>query len=222
VEAAIIRLAQMARAVGIHLILATQRPSVNVITGLIKANITSRIAFAVASQTDSRTILDTSGADKLLGRGDMLFVSAEISRPKRLQSAFVSDEEIARVTGFIKKQAGSAVEYNESIVSRAVKGSSMGGDYGDSDDPLLDEARGLVIQAQKASASYLQRRLRVGYARAARLLDLLEEEGTIGPGEGAKPREILVERDGYTSEGVDYPHESEYHSSGDENDRTQS
>lgn len=197
VEAAIIRLAQMARAVGIHLVLATQRPSVNVITGLIKANITTRIAFAVASQTDSRTILDSSGAEKLLGKGDMLYVSADISKPKRLQSALVSDEEINRITAYIKNQNGTAVEYDETITEKKTK-SGNGIDYGGSnEDDLLDEARSLVIQAQKASASYLQRRLRVGYARAARLLDLLEEEGVIGPGDGAKPREVMISRDEY-------------------------
>jgi S-DNA-T family DNA segregation ATPase FtsK/SpoIIIE len=197
VEAAIIRLAQMARAIGIHLVLATQRPSVNVITGLIKANITTRIAFAVASQTDSRTILDCSGAEKLLGKGDMLFVSAEVSKPKRLQSGFVSDEEIARITAFIKKQADTPVEYNENIVEKKHGTGSGSHDFGGGDDSMLDEARSLVIQTQKASASYLQRRLRVGYARAARLLDLLEEEDVIGPGDGAKPREVLITRDEY-------------------------
>lgn len=197
VEAAIIRLAQMARAIGIHLVLATQRPSVNVITGLIKANITTRIAFAVASQTDSRTILDCSGAEKLLGKGDMLFVSAEVSKPKRLQSGFVSDEEIARITTFIKKQADAPVEYNENIVEKKHGVSGGSHDFGGGDDSMLDEARSLVIQSQKASASFFQRRLRVGYSRAARLIDLLEEEGVIGPGDGAKPREVLITRDEY-------------------------
>jgi len=190
VEGAIIRLAQMARAVGIHLVLATQRPSVDVITGLIKANITSRIAFAVASQTDSRTILDTAGAEKLLGRGDMLFTSAEISKPKRLQGAFVSDEEVNRITEYIKKQVGNT-DYDKSITEHKKIGLGGGG-YGSDEDDLLPEARDLVIKAGKASASYLQRRLRVGYARAARLLDLLEEEGVIGPAEGAKPRDVLI------------------------------
>ncbi len=196
VEAAIIRLAQMARAVGIHLILATQRPSVNVITGLIKANITTRIAFAVASQTDSRTILDSSGAEKLLGKGDMLYISADLSKPKRLQSALVSDEEINRITEYIKNQNGTEVEYDQTITEKKHKGIN-GLDYGSNEDDLLDEARNLVIQAQKASASYLQRRLRVGYSRAARLLDLLENEGVVGPGDGAKPREVLISRDEY-------------------------
>lgn len=196
VEGAIVRLAQMARAVGIHLILATQRPSVDVITGLIKANITSRIAFAVASQTDSRTILDMSGAEKLLGRGDMLLLTAEFSKPKRLQGAFVSDEEVARVTSYIKKQV-DAVEYHEEI-TKPKSSSSSGGDFGDDDaDSMLTEARQLVIEAGKASASYLQRRLRIGYSRAARLLDYLEDEGTIGPADGSRPRDVLISKEDY-------------------------
>lgn len=196
VEGAIIRLAQMARAVGIHLILATQRPSVDVITGLIKANITSRIAFAVASQTDSRTILDMAGAEKLLGRGDMLFITSELSKPKRLQGAFVSDDEVMHITQYLKRQV-DGVEYHEEIIEPK-QTTIFGGEksLGES-DVLLNEARELVIKAGKASASYLQRRLRVGYARAARLLDLLEEEGVIGPADGAKPREILVPKDEY-------------------------
>jgi len=193
VETAIIRLAQMARAVGIHLVVATQRPSVDVITGLIKANITSRIAFAVASGIDSRTILDTSGAEKLLGQGDCLFVTAELSKPRRLQAAFVGDGEIERVTAFIKQQA--APEYNTEVVMKPINGagpaSSAGFDNNDGDE-LLGEAKAVVVRAGKASASLLQRRLRVGYARAARLLDLLEEQGVIGPGDGAKPREVMV------------------------------
>jgi len=191
VEAAIVRLSQMARAVGIHLVVATQRPSVNVITGLIKANIPARIAFAVASQIDSRTILDASGAEKLLGKGDLLFTCAEISKPRRIQGAYLSDEEIERVIDFWHAQ-GEA-DYNDNIVEGTAKfvglGSSSNSDNG---DELLDEAKEIVIKAGKASASLLQRRLRVGYARAARLLDLLEEMGIIGPGDGAKPREILV------------------------------
>ena len=193
VEAAIIRLAQMARAVGIHLILATQRPSVNVITGLIKANITTRLAFAVASQTDSRTILDSAGAEKLLGRGDMLYISADSSKPKRLQGCLVTDDEIEQVCRYLKDRAEP--EYDEGIIERQ-KTSSGSGVYGvgSDDDPLLGEAEAVVTQADKASASLLQRRLRVGYARAARLLDLLEERGVIGPGDGAKPRDVLTRR----------------------------
>ncbi len=197
VEGAIIRLAQMARAVGIHLVLATQRPSVDVITGLIKANITSRIAFAVASQTDSRTILDAAGAEKLLGRGDMLYTSAQLSKPKRLQGAFVSEAEIQRVVAYIKK-VGGEVDYNEEVTAKTT--SAVNAVDGQGDDPLLEEAERLVIQAGKASASYLQRRLRVGYARAARLIDLLEAKGIVGPADGAKPREVLVSPEELTEE----------------------
>ena len=192
VEAAIVRLSQMARAIGIHLVLATQRPSVDIITGLIKANITSRIAFAVASQIDSRTILDSSGAEKLLGNGDMLFTSAEFNKPKRIQGAYIGEKEVKKVVDFFKAQTG-AVIYNEEILEkpkRALGIPGMEGDGGGDDDPLLEEAAEEVKRAGKASASLLQRRLRVGYARAARLLDILEAKGIIGPGEGAKPREV--------------------------------
>ena len=194
VESSIIRLAQMARAVGIHLIVATQRPSVEVITGLIKANITSRLALQVASQIDSRTILDTAGAEKLLGNGDMLFLAGDTARPRRIQGAYVSEQEVKRVVDFLRESA-EAPEYDEGILETRIDEESRGGAnediFGD-DDPLYGEARELVVQAGKASASYLQRRLRVGYARAARLLDLLEQNHIIGPGDGAKPREILI------------------------------
>ncbi|MBT4335302.1 DNA translocase FtsK, partial [bacterium] len=193
VEAAIVRLAQMARATGIHLIVATQRPSVNVITGLIKANVTSRIAFAVASSVDSRTIIDTSGAEKLLGKGDMLFISAELSKPKRLQCAFISDAEIEGVVDFWSKQ-GEA-EFKDNITEKQTKVSMPGSGGSSDEDELLEEAKDVIIKAGKASASLLQRRLRVGYARAARMLDLLEEQGIVGPSEGAKPREILIDDD---------------------------
>ncbi|MEK7570454.1 MAG: DNA translocase FtsK 4TM domain-containing protein [Patescibacteria group bacterium] len=200
VEAAIIRLAQMARAVGIHLIVATQRPSVDVITGLIKANITTRIAFTVASAIDSRTILDSPGAEKLLGRGDMLFSSTDLSKPKRLQGCMVTDKEIERVVQALKAQAQP--EYISDIVEKPLgligtNGGVMVGEPGgdEGDDELLEEAKDVILRAQKASASLLQRRLRVGYARAARLLDLLEEQGVIGPGDGAKPREVLASQD---------------------------
>jgi S-DNA-T family DNA segregation ATPase FtsK/SpoIIIE len=194
VETCVIRLAQMARAVGIHLILATQRPSVDVITGLIKANFTSRIAFAVASATDSRTILDTTGAEKLVGRGDMLFTSAELSKPKRLQGTFVADAEIKKVVDFIKDNY-DAPDYQHEIVEKTGSGVSNGVVFEDQgDDPLLPEAKDVILRAGKASASLLQRRIKVGYARAARILDLLEEQGVIGPGDGAKPREILIPR----------------------------
>lgn len=204
VEGSIIRLAQMARAVGIHLIVATQRPSVDVLTGLIKANITSRIAFAVASQMDSRTILDTGGAEKLLGRGDLLFISPELSKPKRLQGGFVGEREIQRIVAFCG--AHGSAEYDPNVVEKPRHDVSPTSDsFGDDEsDALLPQAKEVILQAGKASASLLQRRLKVGYARAARLLDLLEEEGFIGPGEGAKPREILSrEVDGGTMDGVD-------------------
>lgn len=188
VEASIIRLAQMARAVGIHLILATQRPSVDVITGLIKANITTRVAFSVASLMDSRTILDTGGAEKLIGRGDMLYVSSEVPKPKRIQGCFVNDDELRSVMNYLKKQA--APEYISEVTER--QSGSSGSSWNDDDDDLLSEAETVVLQAGKASASFLQRRLRVGYARAARLLDLLEARGVIGPGDGAKPRDVLL------------------------------
>ena len=194
VEGSIVRLAQMARAVGIHLVVATQRPSVDVITGLIKANITSRIAFAVATSTDSRTILDTSGAEKLLGRGDMLYTTAELSKPKRIQGTYVSDEEINRVVDYLKEKSDEEPEYRDDIVERPKAVGPSGETYDDSEDELLPEARELVVAAGKASASLLQRRLKVGYARAARLLDLMETQGVIGPGEGAKPRAILVKK----------------------------
>ncbi|MBI5466012.1 MAG: DNA translocase FtsK 4TM domain-containing protein [Candidatus Kerfeldbacteria bacterium] len=210
VETAIIRLAQMARAVGIHLVVATQRPSVDVITGLIKANITSRLAFAVASATDSRTILDTGGAEKLLGQGDCLFITAELSKPRRLQAVFVGDGEIERVTSFIKQQASP--EYNNEVVTKSAAGSGIPGvaawGQGEDGDELLGEAKLTVMRAGKASASLLQRRLRVGYARAARLLDLLEEQGVIGPGDGAKPREVLVGRQDVVNDFVS-PNEGE-------------
>lgn len=196
VEGSIVRIAQMARAVGMHLVVATQRPSVDVITGLIKANITSRIAFAVASNADSRTILDSVGAEKLLGRGDMLYQASDQPQPKRVQGVFLKDKEIKAVTDFIKRQAPPS--YNETITTFRVsaKDGVVGG-IGNNDDELLEEARNLVIQAGKASASLLQRRLKVGYARAARLLDLLESEGTIGSADGAKPRDVLISPDDF-------------------------
>jgi S-DNA-T family DNA segregation ATPase FtsK/SpoIIIE len=192
VEGPIVRLAQMARAVGIHLVVATQRPSVDVITGLIKANIPARIAFAVASATDSRTILDQTGAEKLLGRGDMLMQTSDMASAKRLQGAFVSDDEVRRVVEFLKSKYGPA-DYDASVTERASSGTAFAGGtpIDDDSDPLIPEAKEEILRAGKASASLLQRRLKVGYARAARLLDLLEQEGFIGPGDGAKPREIL-------------------------------
>ncbi|MFH1233047.1 MAG: DNA translocase FtsK [Patescibacteria group bacterium] len=201
VEASIIRLAQMARAVGIHLILSTQRPSVDVITGLIKANTPARIAFSVASGVDSRTILDSLGAEKLLGCGDMLFTTAEIFKPKRLQGAFVSDNEIKKIVNYIKEKAGESNYIGEVIERQKVHGmAGVGLDgSGFDDDNLLAEAKEIIINSNKASASYLQRRLSIGYARAARLLDLLEQEGVIGQANGSKPREVLISQDQYAS-----------------------
>ncbi|OGL73854.1 hypothetical protein A3E39_01815 [Candidatus Uhrbacteria bacterium RIFCSPHIGHO2_12_FULL_60_25] len=194
VEGPIVRLSQMARAVGIHLVLATQRPSVDVLTGLIKANIPARVAFAVASATDSRTILDQMGAEKLLGRGDMLYQSADMPSPKRIQGAFVTEDEVKRVVEFLTGKYGPP-DYEPAVVEKRGTGGtafSGGTPIDDEDsDPLLPEAKEEILRAGKASASLLQRRLKVGYARAARILDLLEQEGFIGPGEGAKPREIL-------------------------------
>lgn len=202
VETAIVRLAQISRAVGIHLVVSTQRPSVEVITGLIKANITSRIAFQVASQVDSRTILDMAGAEKLLGRGDMLFLSGDTAKPKRIQGANVTEKEVKDVAKFLRTQAESLdvkEEDNLQVDFNApsnVHGSS-GGDSGDIGDDLYPKAEEVVVLAGKASASLLQRHLRVGYVRAARLLDLLENNGVIGPGDGAKPREVYIKPDGF-------------------------
>ncbi len=195
-EASIIRLAQMSRAVGIHLVVSTQRPSVEVITGLIKANITSRIAFQVASQVDSRTILDMVGAEKLLGNGDMLYLAGDTSKPRRIQGAFVTEKEIKRVVGYILEKYENIDLEDFKLNSGEVEQVSMFN--GDADlnemeeDRLYEEARELIIRAGKASTSYLQRRLRIGYARAARLLDILEERGVIGPPDGSRPREVLV------------------------------
>jgi len=192
VEGSIVRLAQMARATGMHLVIATQRPSVDVLTGLIKANITSRIAFSTASQVDSRTILDLSGAEKLLGNGDMLFIGNGVSKPKRIQGCFVSDAEIESLNKFLLER--DEADYDDAILSfRSAQsgGGNMSGD-GSGEDDLYNDARETVMHAGKASASLLQRRLRVGYARAARLLDILEQQGVIGPADGAKPREILI------------------------------
>ena len=187
VEDAIARLAQMARAAGIHLIVATQRPSVDVITGLIKANIPSRIAFSVSSSIDSRTILDMSGAEKLLGKGDMLFNPVGASKPKRLQGAFISEDEIEKIVKHIKKTSGEA-EYDEAILEKSsvVMGS-------DESDELLPDAIRLVVELKQASASMLQRKFRIGYNRAARLIDEMEERGIIGPALGSKPREVIID-----------------------------
>jgi S-DNA-T family DNA segregation ATPase FtsK/SpoIIIE len=200
VETTIVRLAQMARATGIHLILSTQRPSVEVITGLIKANITARIALQVASQIDSRTILDTAGAEKLLGGGDLLYISTEYSKPKRIQGAYVSENEVEKVSDFIKinnpvvPQEKDGAPPTTLIETQLASFNNFAEENEESDDELYDEAIGAVREAQKASATLLQRRLKIGYARAARLLDIMEARGVIGPGEGAKPRDVFLER----------------------------
>ena len=192
VEDAIIRLGQKARAAGIHMILATQRPSVDVISGLIKANVPSRVAFAVSSGTDSRTILDENGAEKLLGRGDMLFKPIDENHPVRLQGSFISDDDVERIVSFIKEQADA--DYDESFDPGEV--SENDGEFSDGEsggDPLFEEAKSLVIETQKASASMIQRRLSVGFNRATRLMEELEIAGVIGPAEGTKPRKVLQE-----------------------------
>lgn len=222
VEGSIVRLAQMARATGVHLVVATQRPSVDVLTGLIKANITARIAFATASQVDSRTILDMSGAEKLLGNGDMLFIGNGLSRPKRIQGCFVSDKEIEELVKFITNQ--SETDYNDAVLQfkgsiKGVRGRVVGGDA-DVDDDMYEDAVRVVSEAGKASASLLQRRLRIGYARAARLLDMLEENGSIGPADGAKPRDVLIANssDPFAPNGVEISN-IDYHSRNREDER---
>lgn len=203
VEEAVCRLAQMARAAGMHLVIATQRPSVDVITGVIKANIPSRIAFAVSSQVDSRTILDGGGAEKLLGRGDMLFLPVGASKPTRVQGCYVSDKEVEKVVKFVKESQTS--EYDEEIMSeierQAVaekgKGSGGGANSGggfDADDEMLAKAIEVVVEGGQASTSLLQRRLKLGYARAARIVDEMEQRGIVGPFEGSKPRPVLISR----------------------------
>lgn len=197
-EASIVRLAQMSRAVGIHLLLATQRPSVNIITGTIKANIPTRIALNVASQIDSRTILDQVGAEKLLGKGDLLYLSSDTPLSIRLQSAFVSEDEVKNVVSYLKKQDTAATLDAISLEEQSGgTGDSfsqfINEDDSEDDDELYEEAKRVVIENKKASTSFLQRRLRIGYSRAARLIDIMEDRGIIGPQDGAKPRTILVE-----------------------------
>src|SRR6185437_5604002 len=195
VEALIVRIAQKARAVGIHLVLATQRPSVDVITGLIKANVPARIAFTTASQVDSRTIIDQIGAEKLLGRGDMLLLTADMPKPKRVQEALIEDGETGKVCDFIRMQPPP--QYNDEVVSLPVVLNGKGGivaDYGadEADDDMFKDAVRCVIENRKASTSLLQRRLRIGYGRAARLIEQMEEQGIIGPADGSRPRDVLV------------------------------
>ncbi|HVB51496.1 MAG TPA: DNA translocase FtsK 4TM domain-containing protein [Acidimicrobiales bacterium] len=197
VEESVVRIAQMARAVGIHLVLATQRPSVDVITGVIKANVPSRMAFAVSSLADSRVILDQAGAERLIGKGDMLLVTASSNIARRLQSPWVSEEEVRRVVEAWRAQGGRT----ETVVALEVPlsrgGSSMGGGTGDDDDEILRQARDLIIRTQSGSTSMLQRKLRVGFARAGRIMDQLEEEGVVAPGDGSKARKVLVSPDEY-------------------------
>ncbi len=202
VEDSIMRITQMARAAGIHLIVATQRPSTDVITGVVKANIPSRISFAVASQIDSRTILDLGGAEKLLGKGDMLFKPMGENVPTRIQGNFISDEEIERVIDYVSKE--QVAQYDETITqmsSDSISTSNVGGERDTSeDDPLYNEIVEFAIESGKVSASLLQRRFRLGYNRAARIVDLLEERGVIGPANGSKPREVLIKKNGEPSE----------------------
>ena len=210
IEAGVVRLAQMARATGIHLVLATQRPSVEVITGLIKANVPTRITFQVASQVDSRTVLDTSGAEKLLGAGDMLFMSAKSSKITRIQGPYISEKEVIKVADFIADQ-GKKMQDSQSALSRSLAESLEQADQGKNsgelffggadEDPLFEEVKKIVLETKKASASFLQRRLRIGYSRAARLIDMLEEKGIVGPADGAKPREVYGDKGGV--EGTD-------------------
>lgn len=203
-ESAIVRLAQMSRAVGIHLILSTQRPSVNVITGLIKANVPSRIALQVASQVDSRTILDMAGAEKLLGAGDMLFMSGEMSKPQRIQSAFISESEVKKLAKYLVDNYENEIPQELNFTEEGSKNSIFDSTIGDDDgDELYEEAREVVVHTGKASTSYLQRKLGVGYARAARLMDMLEERGIVGPGSGSKPREVLVKHEGDSPAEID-------------------
>ena len=195
VEDSICRLAQMARATGIHLVIATQRPSVDVITGLIKANIPSRIAFNVSSMIDSRVIIDMPGAEKLLGRGDMLYIPPDQAKPSRIQGTYVSEQEVQKLVQFLKSK-NAPVSYTTEVTSMPVtlKKGPTGIQMTTSDgrDSLFEEAVKIVCQYDRASASLLQRRLSIGYARAARILDQLEEEGIVGPGEGSKPRDVLI------------------------------
>ena len=191
VEESICRLAQMARAAGMHLIVATQRPSVDVITGVIKANIPSRIAFAVSSQFDSRTILDMSGAEKLMGKGDMLFNPLGMGKPVRVQGTFISDEEVERVIDYVKSQVAET-EYSNDVMESIEKGGNADTAGGDDADELLPDAIECVVMQGQASVSMLQRRFRIGYNRAARIVDQMEARGIVGPQDGSRPRQVLM------------------------------
>lgn len=208
IEAGVVRLAQMARATGIHLVLATQRPSVEVITGLIKANVPTRVTFQVASQVDSRTILDIAGAEKLLGAGDMLFLSAKSAKIGRIQGPYISEKEAKRVSEFIANQKEKLKESQSVLVQNLMdalqtpdskEAKENDGEFFGSEDPLFEEVKKIVLDTKKASASFLQRRLRIGYSRAARLIDMLEEKGIVGPADGAKPREVYADKADFTS-----------------------
>jgi S-DNA-T family DNA segregation ATPase FtsK/SpoIIIE len=201
IENAVTRLAQLSRAVGIHLVLATQRPSVDVITGVIKANLPARISFKVASKVDSRTVLDMNGADKLLGKGDMLFMRPGESKLIRIQGSLVSDKEIEKVVDFIKSQ-GEPV-YDEDILKEQERAVMANGEK----DELYDEAVRIIMESNQASVSILQRRLRLGYTRAARIIDMMEQEGLIGPFEGSKPRKILVDREDWLKDSINQEEE---------------
>jgi S-DNA-T family DNA segregation ATPase FtsK/SpoIIIE len=196
IESAITRLAQLSRAVGIHLIMATQRPSVDVVTGVIKANFPARISFKVASKVDSRTVLDMNGADKLLGKGDLLFLKPGDEKLTRAQGALVSDKEIERIVEFIKAQAEPV--YDEGILREQQRGALANNQQ----DELYDEAVRVVMESNQASVSILQRRMRLGYTRAARLIDSMEQQGLVGPFEGSRPRRILIDRDAWLRESV--------------------
>jgi len=229
VESLIVRLAQMSRAVGIHLVLATQRPSVEVITGLIKANITSRVAFQVASQIDSRTILDKAGAEKLLGAGDMLFVSTQTVKLSRIQSVYVSEDEIKKLMKWVKAQKGMIEDLEEideieeslkEALDKSPEKESFEAENGFlGDDPLYEEAKRIVVEGKKASASFLQRKLRIGYPRAARLLDSLAKNGVVGPSRGSKPREVFVSTDTYAGNNENFNNEDD-ESEEDESEET--
>ena len=215
-EAGIVRLAQMSRAVGIHLMISTQRPSVNVITGLIKANVPARIALQVSSQVDSRTILDTVGADKLLGQGDMLYLSGKVPKPVRIQSAFISEDEVKSVVKYLQKnyedELPSEISIEEGSQRNSIFDATLDDEGPEEEDDLYPEAKEIVLSAGKASTSYLQRKLRVGYARAARLMDMLEDQGIIGPANGSKPREVLYDggSDEESEETEEYDEEPDY------------